>query len=197
MCMLLHHRGVPAAWFIEKLDAELAQELELRIESWVLDIDGRRDFQHALNVNIRKWIREHLLGAARGQPSPPPPDVVAVAVVTPTESASPADRVDDDVSVHGRQAAEASSDAANNSREALQWIQWTPIAGKATPSTALVTAMMLLLFALLLGFVAAAPAAVLDDAAPDAEVAEPVSATAAVAAPTVDDFGSSFTIRVT
>jgi hypothetical protein len=42
-------------------EAEIAQELELRVESWVLDTDGRRDFQHALNVHIRKWIRENLV----------------------------------------------------------------------------------------------------------------------------------------
>jgi len=33
-----------------------AQEVECRIESWLLDMDGRRDFQHELNVKIRHWI---------------------------------------------------------------------------------------------------------------------------------------------
>lgn len=34
----------------------LQQEVEARIEAWLLDMDGRRDFQHALNVKIRHWI---------------------------------------------------------------------------------------------------------------------------------------------
>jgi len=34
----------------------LQQEVECRIESWLLDMDGRRDFQHELNVKIRHWI---------------------------------------------------------------------------------------------------------------------------------------------
>lgn len=34
----------------------LQQEVECRIESWLLDMDGRRDFQHELNVNLRRWI---------------------------------------------------------------------------------------------------------------------------------------------
>lgn len=34
----------------------LQQEVECRIEAWLLDMDGRRDFQHALNVKIRHWI---------------------------------------------------------------------------------------------------------------------------------------------
>jgi hypothetical protein len=39
------------------LPAEVLQkEVECRIESWLLDMDGRRDFQHALNVKIRHWI---------------------------------------------------------------------------------------------------------------------------------------------
>ena len=37
----------------------LAQEVECRIESWLLDMDGRRDFQHELNVRIRRWIWEN------------------------------------------------------------------------------------------------------------------------------------------
>jgi hypothetical protein len=36
----------------------LLQEIEYRIESWVLDTDGRRDFQHQLNVKIRTWVWE-------------------------------------------------------------------------------------------------------------------------------------------
>lgn len=39
----------------------LAQEIEFRIEAWVRDTDGRRDFQHALNVKIRTWIWEELV----------------------------------------------------------------------------------------------------------------------------------------
>ncbi len=35
---------------------DLQQEVECRIESWLLDMDGRRDFQHELNVKIRHWI---------------------------------------------------------------------------------------------------------------------------------------------
>lgn len=34
----------------------LQQEVECRIEGWLLDMDGRRDFQHELNVKIRHWI---------------------------------------------------------------------------------------------------------------------------------------------
>jgi hypothetical protein len=40
----------------------LLQEVECRLESWVLDLDGRRDFQHALNVSIRHWMWSHVLG---------------------------------------------------------------------------------------------------------------------------------------
>ena len=34
----------------------LQQEVECRVESWLLDMDGRRDFPHEMNVHIRKWI---------------------------------------------------------------------------------------------------------------------------------------------
>ncbi len=34
----------------------LQKEVECRIEAWLLDMDGRRDFQHTLNVKIRHWI---------------------------------------------------------------------------------------------------------------------------------------------
>lgn len=39
----------------------LMQEIEYRIESWVLDTDGRRDFQHQLNVKIRTWIWDEMV----------------------------------------------------------------------------------------------------------------------------------------
>jgi hypothetical protein len=39
----------------------LQQEIEYRIESWVLDTDGRRDFQHQLNVKIRTWIWDEMI----------------------------------------------------------------------------------------------------------------------------------------
>jgi hypothetical protein len=34
----------------------MKKEIECRIQSWLLDTDGRRDFQHELNVKIRNWI---------------------------------------------------------------------------------------------------------------------------------------------
>jgi hypothetical protein len=39
----------------------LMQEIEYRIESWILDMDGRRDFQHQLNMKIRSFIWEELI----------------------------------------------------------------------------------------------------------------------------------------
>jgi hypothetical protein len=39
----------------------LMQEIEYRIESWILDMDGRRDFQHQLNMKIRAFIWEELI----------------------------------------------------------------------------------------------------------------------------------------
>lgn len=39
----------------------LLQEIEYRIEAWILDMDGRRDFQHQLNMKIRTYIWEELI----------------------------------------------------------------------------------------------------------------------------------------
>jgi hypothetical protein len=39
----------------------LMQEIEYRVESWILDIDGRRDFQHQLNMKIRNYIWEEMI----------------------------------------------------------------------------------------------------------------------------------------
>jgi hypothetical protein len=35
---------------------ELQDELSFRLDCWILDISGRRDFQHAFNINLRKVL---------------------------------------------------------------------------------------------------------------------------------------------
>jgi hypothetical protein len=44
----------------------LMQEIEYRIEGWILDMDGRRDFQHQLNMKIRTYIWEELIMKQQG-----------------------------------------------------------------------------------------------------------------------------------
>ena len=38
----------------------LKEEITLRVQSWSLDISGRKDYTHAWNLAVRKWDREHV-----------------------------------------------------------------------------------------------------------------------------------------
>eukprot|EP01039_Chlorochromonas_danica_P002431 gene2431-2664_t len=38
----------------------LEQEIELRLQLWVLDADGRRDFQHQMNIKLRTFLHKEL-----------------------------------------------------------------------------------------------------------------------------------------
>ena len=36
----------------------LQEEIDCRINSWILDISGRRDFKHVFNIKLRKWLKK-------------------------------------------------------------------------------------------------------------------------------------------
>jgi len=38
----------------------LKEEITLRVQSWSLDISGRKDYTHAWNLAVRKWDKEHV-----------------------------------------------------------------------------------------------------------------------------------------
>jgi len=39
----------------------LLEEISCRIDSWILDVAGRRDFQHTFNVNLRRYLHKSKL----------------------------------------------------------------------------------------------------------------------------------------
>jgi len=40
-------------------DSVLDKEISIRVKSWILDTQGRRDFPHALNIEIKKWQHDN------------------------------------------------------------------------------------------------------------------------------------------